>query len=339
MVTAGVGGPITGRGADCLVIDDPIKNAEEAYSFTRRERIWDWWRSTAFSRLEPNGIAILIMTRWHKDDLAGRLLKEMESGDKWEIIKLAAIAEENDLLGRKVGEPLWPERFGESDLKKIRAVIGSVFWSALYQQNPTDKEGSLFQRRWFKEIDRLPDLRGNVPVRYWDLASTDPKRIGANDPDWTAGALISCLDGQYIIHRVDRMRGSPKDVEDFIKAQAERDGRDVDIIIEQEPGSGGVNTIDHYQRSVLFGYTVRGSRPTGSKALRANPVSSAAEAGNVSLFSGPWVSTFLDEAESFPFGTHDDQIDAVSGAFEQLANETMPGFVIIRGGKTRRAEG
>ena len=167
MVTAGVGGPITGRGADCLIIDDPVKNAEEAYSLTRRERIWDWWRSTAFSRLEPNGIVIIIMTRWHKDDLAGRLLKEIESGEgeKWEIIKLPALAEKGDLLGRPEGVPLWPDRFGDSALKKIRVAIGSVFWASLYQQDPTDKEGGLFQRKWFTEIDRLPNLNGNTAIQ------------------------------------------------------------------------------------------------------------------------------------------------------------------------------
>ena len=126
------------------------------------------------------------------------------------------------------------------------------------------------------------------------------------------------------------MRGSPKDVEDFVKAQAIRDGRDVKIIIEQEPGSSGVNTIDHYQRTVLVGFSVKGNRPTGSKSLRANPVSSAAEAGNISLLSGPWVEPFLDEAESFPFGTHDDQIDAVSGAFAEIAHAFyLPGHVTL----------
>ena len=169
-----------------------------------------------------------------------------------------------------------------------------------------------------------------LPFRYWDLASTDPGKIGANDPDWTAGALVSCIDGKYIIHRIDRMRGSPKDVEDFVKAQAIRDGRDVKITIEQEPGSSGVNTIDHYQRTVLVGFSVKGNRPTGSKSLRANPVSSAAEAGNVSLLTGSWVEPFLDEAESFPFGTHDDQIDAVSGAFEEIAHAFhLPGHVSL----------
>src|SRR5690348_3861723 len=113
MVTAGVGGPITGRGADVLIIDDPVKNADDALSATMRERVWEWWRSTAYTRLEPSGAAVLVMTRWHEDDLAGRLLGEMEQGgEHWEVLRLPAIAEEeDDALGRHPGEALWPQRF------------------------------------------------------------------------------------------------------------------------------------------------------------------------------------------------------------------------------------
>jgi hypothetical protein len=117
METAGVGGPITGKGADVLIIDDPIKNPEEANSPTQREKIWDWFQTTAYTRLEPGGAIILIMTRWHPDDLAGRLLKQMESGgEHWEVVSLPAIAEDRDLLGRKPGQALWPARFDEAAL-------------------------------------------------------------------------------------------------------------------------------------------------------------------------------------------------------------------------------
>jgi hypothetical protein len=236
MVTAGVGGPITGKGADLLVMDDPVKNAEEAYSPTYQEKIWDWWRSTAYTRLEPGGVAAIMMTRWHKKDLVGRIIEEMEGGgERWTILRLPALAELGDPLGRSPGRALWPGRFDREALINIKDTIGSTFWSALYQQSPTDKEGAMFRREWFKVVDEAPaDV---IPARFWDLASTDPTQIKrkrtSDDPDWTAGGLVSRKNGQWYIHRVDRMRGRPKAVEDHIKQCAELDGRQVSVTIEQ----------------------------------------------------------------------------------------------------------
>lgn len=323
MVTAGVGGPIVGRGANLLIMDDPIKNAEEAYSKTYRDKLWDWWRSTAFTRLEPNGVVVVIMTRWHKDDLVGRILTE--ESYKWDLLKFTALAEDNDELGRPFDEPLWPERFDKNSLLSIKKTVGSVYWSALYQQDPIDRLGSIFNREWFKIVDDVPS--DVLPVRFWDLAATEFKMT--NNPDWTAGALVSRKNGCWYIHRIDRLRGRPKLVEDFIKQCAMLDGRHVSIFIEQEPGSSGVNTIDHYQRNVLPGYIVKGVRSTGTKVLRAYPVSAAAEAGNVFLLRGPWINDFLDEISVFPLGEHDDQVDAVSGAFEAFSTKVLPGFFVI----------
>ena len=152
MVTAGVGGPITGKGADILIIDDPVKNAEEANSQTYRDKTWEWYQSTAYTRLEPNGSIILIMTRWHEDDLAGRILHQIEQdkGEHWEIINLPAIAEDHDILGRNIGEPLWPGRYDLNELERIKYTTGSYWWSALYQQRPQPPEGGLLKRSWIK---------------------------------------------------------------------------------------------------------------------------------------------------------------------------------------------
>ena len=150
MQTAGAGGPLTGSGADILVVDDPIKNAEEAYSDTIRAKLWDWWLSTAYSRIEPGGVAIVLHTRWHEDDLIGRLIQEMENGgEAWEVINFPAIAEEHDVLGRKPGESLWPARYDESALERIKNTIGPYWWSSLYQQRPSPLEGGMFKREWF----------------------------------------------------------------------------------------------------------------------------------------------------------------------------------------------
>ncbi len=321
MVTAGVGGPITGKGANLLIVDDPVKNQEEAFSETYREKAWEWWRSTAYTRLEPAGAAILVMTRWHKDDLAGRIIKEMENGgEKWEVICLPAIAtEDNDPVGRFQGEALWPTRYNLEALAQIKQAIGSRVWNALYQQNPTAAEGKLFQRQWFKIVEQGP---ANInSIRFWDMAATEetPK----SDPDWTAGAKMGIFNGQYFIYDMRRARGNPKSIEDLIKQTAQLDSNLQEVWIEQEPGSSGKNTIDHYQRDVLIGYACQGLRSTGSKILRATPVSAAAEAGNIFLVNGSWVESFLAEFEDFPAGAHDDQVDAVSGAMGILASRII----------------
>jgi predicted phage terminase large subunit-like protein len=177
------------------------------------------------------------------------------------------------------------------------------------------QEGGLFKREWFQIVEPAAVPAGLQWVRYWDLAATEPEP--GKDPDWTAGAKIAAHHGQTWIADIRATRARPQGVEALIRQTALLDGHEVPIWIEQEPGSSGVNTIDHYQRTVLPGFTVRGNRATGSKVSRAAPVSSAAEAGNVFLVRGPWVGDFLDEAEAFPGGPHDDRVDAVSGAFEK----------------------
>ncbi len=152
LVAAGVGGSLTGKGADLLIIDDPHKDREEANSQTIRDRVWEWYSSTAYTRLEPDGAVIVIQTRWHEEDLSGLLLKAMESdGDQWEIINFPAIAEDdNDILDRDAGEALWPERFDIERLNAIQRSIGSKEFVSLYQQRPQSLEGGAFKAQWFK---------------------------------------------------------------------------------------------------------------------------------------------------------------------------------------------
>lgn len=151
MVTAGVGGPLTGRGADLLIIDDPIKNAEEALSETIRERHWDWWQSTASTRIEPAGCAIIIATRWHEDDLTGKLLREAETGEGAAVrrLRLPAIAEPGDPLGRAPGEALWPQRWPIERLREIREQKEPHWWNAMYQQCPSRGSRSTWPDSYF----------------------------------------------------------------------------------------------------------------------------------------------------------------------------------------------
>ena len=197
----------------------------------------------------------------------------------------------------------------------------------LLQGDWTAREaGSLFKREWFGIVDELP-VSMSRSVRFWDLAAT-PLRAGI-DPDYTVGIRLDYgTDGLYYLADIQRMRGSPAEVEARIHQTAMMDGAGTQIVIEQEPGASGVNTIHHYVTRVLADFTVRGQRSTGSKVERAGPVSSQAEVGNVRLYRGPWVGAFLDEVEAFPLGGHDDQVDALSGAMMRLRGGRSPGPLV-----------
>lgn len=180
------------------------------------------------------------------------------------------------------------------------------------------ERGPLFDRAWFEIVDAAPaQLRS---VRRWDLAATDPKT--AADPDYTVGLLLGVdAAGTFYVRDVRRVRATPQHVEALVRQTAELDGRSVPVRMEQEPGSSGVGVVDHYTRRVLAGWNFVGVRATGPKEVRAAPVSSQAEAGNIKLVRGPWIGAFLDEAEAFPtVGVHDDQVDALSGAFSDLTS-------------------
>lgn len=176
-------------------------------------------------------------------------------------------------------------------------------------------QGTMFQREWFEIVQDTPAYAAHV--RYWDLAATEQSDTN-RDPDWTVGVLISMSEGTYFIEDVRRVRKSAAGVEALVKQTAQLDGTGVSIWIEQEPGSAGKSIVSHYQRNVLPQFNVKGDKVTGSKVIRANPLSGAAEAGNVRIVRGSWNKAFLDEIELFPEGNHDDQVDAASGAYNKV---------------------
>jgi len=179
-----------------------------------------------------------------------------------------------------------------------------------------------FHREWFEIVEDVPV--GLNKVRYWDMAATEAR--DGKDPDYTAGALLGIgAEGITYICDVRRMRGSPGAVERHVRITGETDGPEVTITMEQEPGASGVAMMDHYRRKILQGFTFYADRVSGSKEVRASPLSSQAEAGNVKLVRGPWISDFLEEAEAFPLGAHDDMVDAVSGAYNRLTFKGRPG--------------
>ena len=302
LIAAGTGGPITGSGADLFIIDDPVKDAMEAESVTYRDRVYEWYKMVVESRLSPGGKKVICMTRWHHEDLVGCILRD--DADSCEVLHMPAIDDE--------GRALWPERYPVPALERKKAVLGSRQFEAQYQGRPTPLEGGLIKSAW---LTRGPVLGLDaIRCRYWDKAATH------GDGDWTVGVLMSMLDGQYCIEDVVRIQGSPKEVQDTIRTTAERDGYDVRIRMEQEGGSSGVEVIDTYARHILLGYDFRGDKPTGSKEVRAGPMIAALENGNLWMKEAPWNRELIDEFVQFPLGAHDDQVDAVSGAFRELSS-------------------
>jgi predicted phage terminase large subunit-like protein len=324
MQTAGVGGPFTGKGANLLIVDDPIKGHEEANSKGQREKIWDWWRANAYTRLEPGGIAIVIQTRWHEEDLAGMIQSTMhETGEQWRIVRLPALAESDDPLGRAADEPLWPERYNREELERTRAVQGTYWWSALYQQRPVPLEGGMFQSHWFETVSYLPpDVRR--AIRGWDKAGT------AGGGDYSAGVLMAEHQGTYYIVDVVRGQWSSGVRNDIMRRTTAADDvrgfPRLEIWVEQEPGSGGKESAEFTIR-MLAGHTVRAERATGEKTTRWSPFAAQCEAGNVKLVRGVWNHAFLEELCLAPNGARDDQVDAAALAFNKLARPVRRFYV------------
>ncbi len=331
MYAVGAGGPITGRGAHVLLVDDYIKNAKEAASETTRKGLYDWFTSTVFTRLEPGATIIILVTRWHPDDVVGRLLKKFPG--VWTHIKLPGLAKENDPLGREVGEALWPWRYSKSALESIRDTLGPYFWKALYDQSPIRSRSGIFTGR-LQVVDITPDYSSMLKMRGWDFAATQTEET-ASDPDWTVGTLIG-YDPQsklrIILDQV-RARKSPAGVEELLRQTAESDGTDVFIRMEQEPGSAGKSIIDNYMRNILSDYRAKGIRATGPKIVRAQLPMAAIENGTLRTIAGPWVERLQEELDDFPDGAHDDQVDSLSLTFDELKKLVKSGSTWGRGKK------
>lgn len=309
LLAVGVGAGVTGHGADLIVIDDPVKSREEAESEAYRARVWDWYTNDLYTRLQPGGAIVLIMTRWHGDDLAGRILRSQSAPD-WTVVSLPAEAESGDALGRAEGEALNPDRFPLSELAGIKSVLGRSYY-ALYQQSPRPREGGMFKEHWLPLVDAVPAVAHRV--RWWDKAATEA------DGDYTAGVLVAQADGIFYVEDVVRGQWASGERDKIIRLTAEKDKAqhgDVRYWSEQEPGSGGKDQAAAFVR-LLVGYSARTEPSTGSKEVRADPLAAQAQAGNVKVKRAAWTSAFIAEMLDFPSGVHDDQVDAVAGAFNK----------------------
>lgn len=320
VIALGAGAGTASLSADLIVVDDPIGKREHAESETRRDGLWDWLTNDVLSRVEPDTGVIFTMSRWHTDDVAGRLL-EGRAGE-WHVVDLPGEAEEDDPLGREPGVALWEELRDAKWLAEKRVELGAYGFASLIQGRPRPREGGMFKWDWWQEIDTVPSV-GRF-VRYWDTAGTDT--TGDNDPDYTAGALLCRMpDKRTCIVDITRFRDSVATRDARMEQIARQDlqtyhGR-VMWWIETESGIGGADrTRDLIRRLQNTGLTVKADpRPSKNKVLRAEPVASKAEAGNMVLGPGEWRNDFRLEAADFPGGRHDDQIDAVAGADSKLA--------------------
>ncbi len=316
----GIRGPLIGRRADLAIIDDPIKSQADADSPVLRERVWNWYRFDLTTRLKPLGRIVLIMTRWHEDDLAARLLAQ--NPEEWHVIRLPALAEEGDPLGRIAGAALWPDWEDERALLRRHDTIGERAWSAMYQQSPRPIVGSLFKTACIDILDTPPIRTTGMVARAWDLAAT--VATGGNDPDWTAGVKLARDEtGRFIVLDVVHLRGTPLDVEAAIVEAARIDGKSVTIGLPEDPGQAGKHQASYLVRR-LAGYTTATSRETGAKSTRAAPVASQVEARNFAMVRAKWNHALLEELRDFPFGRKDDQVDALSRAFTMLTEAGPP---------------
>jgi predicted phage terminase large subunit-like protein len=324
---AGVGGPITGRGADVLIIDDPIKDVVEANSETTRAAIWDWYRMVAYPRVREDGAIVLIQTRWHEDDLAGRLLAEQANGgDRWRVLELPARGED--------GAALWPEKHDRTALEQVERVVGPYAWQALYQQRPAPAEGGVLKDWWWRywcwegQEDRLPPVRVRTPegeqlirarqipagfdieLQSWDMAFKDTKSSA-----YVVGQVWGRERADFYL--CDQVREKM----DFVATQA--------AVRE---------TTRLWPRALLKLVEDKANGPAIIASLneeiagfdavepRMQAVAPAIASGHVYIphpAIAPWVPGFLAECAVAPYGRYMDQVDTMSQALDRLAHSAL----------------
>jgi len=344
VIAAGVGGGITGRPADLLVVDDPFKNREQADSLQYRKSVISWFGSSAMTRLRKGSAVVIMHTRWHRLDLTGELLRAMvqdERADQWDILCLPAIALEpeeyavdeaqqrekmregiylnlSDPLGRKPGEVLWKEQFPRSILDSLKASLEAQGnggdWHSLYQQQPRPQEGDYFGAGDFKVIERNQLPAGLRWVRYCDLAISKSTRA-----DWNSTIAIAMdASANLYLRGMIRARGWIE-FKSRIKTA---------MLTEEELGTDWGVENNAFQELAfqelisdpdLIGVAIRGITVSDDKVMRARPLQGRAKGGKVFLVRGPWIEAFIAEFVDFPTGAHDDQVDTASGGLQMLA--------------------
>lgn len=302
---AGVGSGITGRGMHLGIVDDPIKDAEEANSPTHLEKVWRWYKTAFKTRMMPNAAIILCMTRWAKGDLVGRVLDD--EGDKWTVVNLPAIATDDDVLGRKPGEPLWPEWYGMAAMMDMYETLTIREWTALYQGEPKPEGGNLFKSSWWKYYTEPPKIQ--AIVQSWDTA------FDINEGNsYSVCGTWGITDASYVLMNVFRKRLEYDDLESEIITQGNR-YQPIAIVIEKK--ASGIVAVQRLERISRF--PIIAVNVIKDKQSRAKMITPIFASGRVELPRlAPWVDAYTAEMEEFPGGKYDDQVDMTSNALAYL---------------------
>jgi predicted phage terminase large subunit-like protein len=356
VLSRSIGQSITGRGFKVLIVDDAVKDFADAHSAAKRKALWNWWTANASTRQNGPWLVLFIGTRWHEDDVLGRLLSPEFEGDtdRWEVIRFPAIAEEHDVLGREPGEPLLSplmEETSEQALERWESVkrsVGSYNWNALYQQRPSSPKGAIFDIDWWRfwtrnaqhvsrnheegcagrncecppdgKVVMLPDLSSARWLDSWDMAfkATDASDYVVGQRWAQMGAL------KYLIHQ-DRKRMTFTQTLSRMRLWADTTSNVTPYaasVYERlvEDKANGTAVIDTLKEEISGLIAVN---PTESKEARARAVTPDAEAGNVLLpYPGDpgneWVADLLSELRDFPSGAHDDQVDSLTQALSRM---------------------
>lgn len=316
-LSAGIGCGITGKGADIALIDDPDKDRKEADSKTFRDAKWKWYTSTFYTRLMPGGAIVIIMTRWHEDDIAGRLLEAQEKGgDQWTIIKLPALAEADDLMGRQPGEALWPAWYDKAALQKIKIAIGSSDFEALYQQNPSIASGMIFMRAWWQYYKEPPVFKRIL--QSWDTAF----KTGQENDFSVCTTWGEAKNGYYLIDLWQEKVEYPE-LKRAILQQNDKHRPHTIVIEDTAAGASAIQELKRETRIPLIAIDV-----DSDKIARSKAVTPLIEAGKVFLpEKAPWVGDYVTNLAKFPNAAHDDDVDSTTQALNHMTRGSKVGLI------------
>lgn len=324
---AGAGVGIAGLPAGLIIVDDPVKSHQDAYSESHRDRVWDWFLEDVYIRLEPNGAIIVMMARRHEDDLVGRILASEDAAD-WTVLRLPALAEADDPLGRAEGEAICPDRFDEAAYAKMRRLIGEAAFNALQQQRPSPASGLIFQADWVRyyttpehpiieqghAVPFLPAGAWTSQLQSWDMSFKDKA-----SSDFVAGHVWKRLGANcYLVDRVHDRLNFPATIRAVRDMTTKHPAIALKLVEDKANGPAVIATL----KSEIIGLV--GVEPEGDKVARANAVTAMWEAGNVWLphpAIAPWVKAFVLEHLQFPLGAHDDDVDAGTQALRRFQQQ------------------
>ncbi|WP_223266693.1 phage terminase large subunit [Bacillus thuringiensis] len=335
MLSVGVGGSITGEGADLMIVDDPIKNRQEAESTTYRNRLWDEWEDTLSTRLQKGAKVILILTRWHEDDLAGRLLEK--EPEKWTVLSIPAVADtKDDPLGREIGQGLWVSHYGQEYYDDKKDSSSARSWLSLWQQKPSSDTGSIFKRKWMQYYDVLPKWEEfDQIITSWDMAFDN----ATSNSSYVVGQIWGKINAdKYLIDQVRAQMNFPETKKAFEVFHNKyetiiRNGgfkKSIPKLVEKKANGPAIISSLKSEISGIIPIS-----PQGSKEARAEAISPEFQSGNIYIPNPKmhtWVHDYIDEMVSFPSGKHDDQVDTTSQALEHFFTKPKK----VMGGKVKR---